>query len=325
MNKLVSIIVPCYNGERFVDRCIQSIYIQDYCPIELIIVDDGSTDSSKKTIFEWDLPLKEKGITLKYIYQENRGLGGAIKTGLENAQGEYISLLDIDDEYLPDCVKDRVSFLDNHSETGCVITNGYVENKGATHLFSQQLNEINKSRIIVDLIRGDLFNWAGSYMVRSHPVKEFYTVHEYYCSRNGQNLQILLPVIYKEGAEILDIPHMIYHKQVSSLSSTDQNRMEKSIKNANDYYDIRMHVINDLFDEQDRERYTKEAEYGLWRNILMISIEYRNNDLSKEAYTHLRHLNILSLDDRINYYSLNSDIRYYLFRLLRKIKTIFRS
>ncbi len=318
--KLVSIIVPCYNGEKFVDRCFRSICIQDYSPIELVIIDDGSTDRSKEVIMEWEQPLKNNGIRLSYAYQNNKGLGGAIKTGIENAKGEYITLLDIDDEFLPGCISDRVSYLEKHPEIGCVITNGYIKNGNDKHLFSDRLNKIDRTEIFDKLIIGDLFNWAGSYMVRSNPLKGYYNNHDYFCSRNGQNLQILLPVINKMEVGILDVPHMIYNKQPSSLSNSSTDKMEKSIQNLNDYYDIRMHMIKELITEDKKAGYIRLAQYGLWKSILNVAIEFQNKNLAKEAYSSLIETKMLSLDDRIKYYSLKSKSKYYVLRAMRKLK-----
>ena len=78
MNDLVSIIVPCYNGEKFVDRCFNSILKQDYARIQIIAVNDGSTDQSEQRILAWNDRFKNAGMQLVYIAQENKGPGGAI-------------------------------------------------------------------------------------------------------------------------------------------------------------------------------------------------------------------------------------------------------
>ena len=100
MNKKVSIIIPCFNGERFIDRCLHSIEIQNYPHIEVVVVNDGSIDQSESKILEWKEVLENKKISLIYIKQKNQGIGSAINTGLKYISGEYLLLLDIDDEYL---------------------------------------------------------------------------------------------------------------------------------------------------------------------------------------------------------------------------------
>lgn len=61
-DKLVSVIIPCYNGENFIDRCAMSIYVQEYSRIEIIFVNDGSTDNSKQIIYKWKDKFLKKNI-----------------------------------------------------------------------------------------------------------------------------------------------------------------------------------------------------------------------------------------------------------------------
>ncbi len=93
VNGLVSIVLPIYNVEKYLDRCMQSIINQTYSNIEIIMVDDGSTDSSGKLCEKW----KEKDSRISVIHKNNEGLGLARNTGIENANGEYICFFDSDD------------------------------------------------------------------------------------------------------------------------------------------------------------------------------------------------------------------------------------
>ncbi|WP_270388222.1 glycosyltransferase family 2 protein [Blautia hansenii] len=93
MKELISIIVPAYNAEKYLNRCIDSLIHQTYHNIEIIIVDDGSVDNTPKMCDQWT----EKDSRIKVIHKENQGLGFARNTGLENATGKYVSFLDSDD------------------------------------------------------------------------------------------------------------------------------------------------------------------------------------------------------------------------------------
>ena len=93
MGNLVSIIVPCYNGEEFVDRCFASILRQDYSPLEVIAVNDGSTDRSEERIRAWIEKFKNASINLVCISQENRGPGGATNSGLKVVSGDFLMLM----------------------------------------------------------------------------------------------------------------------------------------------------------------------------------------------------------------------------------------
>ena len=68
-DKLVSVIIPCYNGENFIDRCAMSIYVQEYSRIEIIFVNDGSTDKSEEIAKIYGKKLIKEGYIFKYIYR----------------------------------------------------------------------------------------------------------------------------------------------------------------------------------------------------------------------------------------------------------------
>jgi len=89
----VSVVIPIYNAESYLDRCIASVIEQSYKDIDIILVDDGSTDSSAAKCREWE----KKDKRIAYIYQENAGLGSARNTGIKLANTEYITFLDADD------------------------------------------------------------------------------------------------------------------------------------------------------------------------------------------------------------------------------------
>ncbi|RND00664.1 glycosyltransferase family 2 protein [Lysinibacillus halotolerans] len=105
----VSVIMPVYNGEKYIKLAINSVLNQSYKDIELIVVDDGSTDSTAvivKKIIE-----DNKLFDLKYLYQENKGPSVARNVGIENAKGEYIALLDSDDYYHRDKIYEHINYL----------------------------------------------------------------------------------------------------------------------------------------------------------------------------------------------------------------------
>lgn len=93
MNIKISVIVPVYNVENYLDRCLDSIINQTLKEIEIILVDDGSTDLSGKKCDEY----KEKDLRIKVIHKRNEGLGYARNSGLEIANGKYIAFIDSDD------------------------------------------------------------------------------------------------------------------------------------------------------------------------------------------------------------------------------------
>lgn len=97
-----SIVLPVYNVEKYIDRCVNSVLSQNFDDYEIILVDDGSTDGSSLKCEEW----REKDSRIRVIHKENDGLGMARNTGIENAKGEYIFFFDSDDYILPGLLKD---------------------------------------------------------------------------------------------------------------------------------------------------------------------------------------------------------------------------
>lgn len=93
-NPLVSIIVPCYNGEKYIHRCIESILTQSYKNLEIIIIDDGSSDNSYEILKE----IQNKDNRVQILKQENQGPSVARNKGIETAQGYWITFIDIDDK-----------------------------------------------------------------------------------------------------------------------------------------------------------------------------------------------------------------------------------
>jgi glycosyltransferase involved in cell wall biosynthesis len=103
----VSIIIPNYNSIRFIHQAIQSALDQTCTSYEIIVVDDGSTDASREE-------LKKYGDRIRYIWQENQGLGGARNTGIRAAKGEWIGLLDADDQWQPNFLEKMISTASSH-------------------------------------------------------------------------------------------------------------------------------------------------------------------------------------------------------------------
>lgn len=100
---LVSIIIPCYNHGRYLEDALNSISRQSYPAIEIIVVDDGSTDNTKE--------IAKIRPEVTYIYQKNQGLSAGRNTGIAHSQGEFFIFLDADDWLLPDAVQTNVFYL----------------------------------------------------------------------------------------------------------------------------------------------------------------------------------------------------------------------
>jgi glycosyltransferase involved in cell wall biosynthesis len=126
----LSVVIPVYLVENTLERCVRSVLQQDYEDMQIILVDDGSTDHSP-AICEW-LAAQDKRISV--IHQQNRGLAAARNTGIRSAQGSYITFVDSDDyldnnTYLP-----LMHELGNHPEYD-ILEYPVLIKEGGKHMF----------------------------------------------------------------------------------------------------------------------------------------------------------------------------------------------
>lgn len=105
MNTLVSIILPTYNRAEFIGKALDSVFSQTYDQWELLIIDDGSTDDTV-TVLE-----KYEDSRIQYYYQENQGVSAARNFGVSQCRGDYVALLDSDDEWLPDKLEKQLRYM----------------------------------------------------------------------------------------------------------------------------------------------------------------------------------------------------------------------
>ena len=111
---LVSVVIPTYNSVKFIAQAIDSVLNQTYTNYEIVIVDDGSTDETKKL-------LKSYQGKINYVYQENQGVATARNRGIEIATGELIAFLDADDLFLPNKLEQQVKVLLEQPSLGMVV------------------------------------------------------------------------------------------------------------------------------------------------------------------------------------------------------------
>lgn len=132
----VSVIVPVYNAEQYIHRCLKSLIDQSYGNLEIILVDDGSTDESGKLCDDY----AAEDIRIKVIHQENSGQGTARNTGLNAAVGDYIAFVDSDDYVAPYMYEKIINiFLEKEVDIVCFDLHiGYEED----YSFSQKNAEV---------------------------------------------------------------------------------------------------------------------------------------------------------------------------------------
>ncbi len=117
-NPLVSVIIPVYNGEKYITQAINSVLSQDYDPIELIVIDDGSIDDTKNQVMKF-------GNQIRYFYQRNCGQSIALNLGLDHTKGDYISFLDSDDYWTKHKLKNQIEIFKKDPDLDMVY--GFIQ------------------------------------------------------------------------------------------------------------------------------------------------------------------------------------------------------
>jgi glycosyltransferase involved in cell wall biosynthesis len=110
---LVSVLVPVYQGERYLAEALDSVFAQDYEPLEVIVLDDGSTDGSADIARSYD--------GVRYLRQENSGIAAARNAAIGAARGEIVAFLDADDVWLPGSLEKRIEHLLENPDVGYVV------------------------------------------------------------------------------------------------------------------------------------------------------------------------------------------------------------
>lgn len=148
-SSLVSIVIPCFNGGEFVAETIQSVLSQTYENLELIVVNDGSTDNSTEVIKCFH------DNRLVYIYQKNQGLSAARNTGIRHAKGEYLTFLDADDLFMSDKISNQLAFLDQNKEYG-LVAQGFTRTDQRGKFLYHSIEKARKINL-TDLVQSSQF------------------------------------------------------------------------------------------------------------------------------------------------------------------------
>lgn len=203
---LVSIIIPCYNSEKYIGECLDSILEQTYKKLEVIIVNDGSSDKTKEILNLYKKKFIETNIILKIIDQENQGQASAVNNGLKYVTGEYLMWQDSDDCYTSEAVEQMLLYLKVNKEKqfvrGEALFLDESMNKILEHKKSKYPNDTNIFDFFV--FETDSYCYPGVFMIRMEYFDKCIKDREIFISEVGQNWQLILPIAYKGECGYLD-------------------------------------------------------------------------------------------------------------------------
>lgn len=272
-DSMISIIVPVYNVEKYLDRCVQSILIQSFKRFELILVNDGSTDNS----FEICQKYRKKDSRVILISQENKGLSAARNTGLNNAHGDYICFIDSDDFIEKDYLKLLLNNLKSNNADISMCEYFLSNEKGKKY----SIVKFNEPKNISILSGKNTFN----YFYEDNCVPNVVAWNKLYKASLFKELR------YKEGYyfedEFIARPLFYAAKRVSFLREPLYNYVQRSGSIMDSAWNLKKYEDRQLMYEE-RIDYFKNNDRRLYKFAVqqykdwIIGIDYENcNNLDK--------------------------------------------
>lgn len=275
----VSVIVPIYNVEKFLKECLDSLVNQTLKDIEIICVDDGSTDSSGSICDEY----AKNDARIKVIHKQNAGYGSAINTGIDAATGKYLAILESDDFADKKIYEDLFNIAENYQAD--VIKCDWFAYWGETK-FVEKVGSIPKYMVnkpitiadVVDLLKNKTTIWGGIYLtkfIKENNIRCLETAGASYqdTSFNFKALCLAKKIVLTEKA-------YVYYRQ-DNMNSSVKNRgkifciddeYNELTKFLNEHPEIKP-IVND-------RKMINEYKAGIW-NLLRMSEEFRLEYLEK--------------------------------------------
>lgn len=315
MDNLVSIITPCYNGAKYLPGYFNGILSQKHRNIELIFVNDGSTDNTEKIANEYGKRLVENGMQFVYIYQENSGQAAAINKGLSIFNGDFLMWLDSDDIMLPENITQKLALLNEHSEFDFAVSEiEFVEENDIDKIvkFQKRVKSEGEDSFFEDLLYSRNIVWGpGTVLVRrAHVLKSIPSRHIYE-SKEGQNWQLMLPISYSGRCGYVEMPLLKCVVHSDSHSRQKRSLQEELIREAN-FIIICTETINTLSEmpEKEKEKWNRKVRVHHNQKKLFLALSNRDKETFKIVKKELKE------DDC----KIKLRQRYYLFLVVRLIK-----
>ena len=160
---VVSVVIPCYNHGRYLPVAIESVLNQTYSHVEIIVVDDGSTDNTKEVAHRYE--------DVIYIWQKNRGLSASRNTGIKNATGKYVTFLDADDWLYPNALVNNLKYLQQDDRIA-FVSGAYDEVLELKNYVDECRNKISSNHY-KELLHANYIGMISTVLFHSWVLEEF--------------------------------------------------------------------------------------------------------------------------------------------------------
>ena len=255
---MISIIVPVYNIEQYIEECVESVLAQDYQDYELILVDDGSIDTSG-TICD---RLQAKDRRIYVLHKLNGGLSSARNTGLDISKGEYVFFLDGDDRIPSDCLSNMLMAIEKSNSDLCIGDYIRFDTKDVDAHTNVDWNGIRllESRQIPDIY----LNYGGYFVVAWNKLyrKKIFDKLRYDEGKLHED-EFLAHKIWKKCAKICCIDNIVYHYRYTQNSIMNSRLTIKRLDSIEAYCDR----IRSFSKEDGYDLAAQNVEYLLWQDV----------------------------------------------------------
>lgn len=239
----VSIVIPIYNAEKYLYECLKSVKQQTYTNIEVLMINDGSTDNSENICKDF---LKDK--RFKLINKKNGGVSSARNIGIEKCNGDYILFVDADDWCKKDLLQQTMEYNNTYEMICFSYFKAYKDINIKEELKVEQNSDIKKEILINKTIGGYLWNKVFKVqIIKEHNIK--FNENISYCE---DLLFIKQYIEYVKKVKYLNIPLYYYRIRKGSVSNNFYSSKSISILNAcelliNEYKDNKLFIENFMF------------------------------------------------------------------------------
>lgn len=227
MNEIISIIVPIYNVEKYLEVCLSSVCNQTYPNLDIVLVDDGSTDQSENIINFWS----KKDKRIQALHKKNGGLSDARNFGVNFSKGEFILFLDGDDYLAKDCIEHLISVQNKENSDIVIGAFREVDELSSCELtFSEKglIINYNNEKAIEESLYRRYFGWSAcgnlyrrSVLTKKFPVNRLYedlAVTHVFLS-NANKVTFTDKVVYYYRQRVDSIVHSFNIKRIDYLKS----------------------------------------------------------------------------------------------------------
>ena len=278
----VSAVVPVYNGEKHLANILDSILEQTWPQIELILVDDGSSDGTVDVAEGYRENFAVRGYGYRIVQADHRNASAAISRGLPYVTGEYLIWPDSDDRLERESVAKRVKFLQDHPQYQCVrsLAYYYEQETGEQISADEKTGDLSKEDLFWDILYSRTYVCCGCYMLRSESFFKIYPERHIPEYDVGQNFQMLLPFMFYHQCPT--IPEQLYGVCVreGSHSRTKLTKEEEYRKYRD--YELLVDEIAEICHIEDKSSRKRIAFWKANRRF-HLAVKYGNRKEAMKA------------------------------------------